>query len=153
MAQLSLKKHVTAPPEVVFEVFSNLEQAASRVRGIVSLDILTEGPVGVGTRFRETRVMFKKESTEELEIIAFDPPRSYTVAAKSCGAEFKSVFRFAPNDAGTDVYFDFETKPVSFGAKLMSPLTKLMMGPMKRVMEEDLDDLRDAAEALMMPSE
>jgi Polyketide cyclase / dehydrase and lipid transport len=146
MVQLSLKKHITAAPEEVFALFADLENAAEHIKSITRMELLTEGPVRLGTRFKETRVMFKKETVEEFEVTAFDPPLSYTISAESCGCSFESVLRFAPNDGGTDVYFDMQSEPLTFSAKLMAPISKLFMGTMRKCMEADLDDLREVAE-------
>ena len=58
MAQFTLKKHIEAPPERVFEVVTDLRGAPERIRGITKMEVLTEGPIGGGTRYRETRIMF-----------------------------------------------------------------------------------------------
>lgn len=48
---------INAPIEKVFDVFTDLEKAPERVKGIAKLEIL-EGPlrIQVGTKWRETRV-------------------------------------------------------------------------------------------------
>ena len=95
MKPIQLTTYVAAPVPAVFKVYTDLAKAAERVDGIVNLEILTEGPVAQGTRFRETRIMFKKESTLEMEISAFDEPHGYTVRGESCGTEFETRFRFS----------------------------------------------------------
>jgi hypothetical protein len=65
-------------------VFTDLDGAAERVDGIQKLEKLTDGPVGLGTRFRETRRMFRKEAAEEMEFTAFEPGRSYGVCCDAC---------------------------------------------------------------------
>ena len=141
-----MSKKVNAPSDSVFEVFSDLRSAADRISGITKLEVVTDGPVGVGTRFRETRVMFKRECTEEMEITGFEPGRSYTVHCESCGAVYDSTFRFTPDGPATRVEVEFNCRPVSFFAKIMSPLSALMMGPMKRCIDKDLEDLTTAIE-------
>ncbi len=63
--------------------------------------------MGTVTLSRETRVMLKREATEEMELTAFDPPRGYTLRASSCGAEYTSVFGFRAEGAGTLVELSF----------------------------------------------
>jgi carbon monoxide dehydrogenase subunit G len=153
MAQFSIGKHVEATREEVFAVASDFHNAANNIRGIDELEVLTDGPIGVGTRFRETRVMFGKRSTEEMEITAFNPPEGYTVEADSCGAHYRAEYRFIPDIAGTHLRVTFEARPVTVLAKLMSPLALLMTGPMKKCIDADLEDLKDAAEAAARPFE
>jgi hypothetical protein len=148
MASFTLTKQVAAAPATVFAVFSDLEHAAGRVTAISKLDLVTPGPVAVGTRFRETRKMFGKDWTEEMEITALDPGRSYEVTARSCGAEFRTLFQFAPEGSGTRVEVHLTPRALSLFAKLMKPLSWLMMGTMKKCVDQDLEDLKKAAETL-----
>ena len=132
----------------MFDVASDLAQAAEHIRGIEKIELLTEGPMRVGTRWRETRKMMGQSSTETLEVVAFDRPRSYTVGCESCGAYFETTFRFVPDGDGTLVTLDARTEARSIMAKLMSPIGNLMFGKMMRkCMGDDLDDIRSVAEA------
>ena len=153
MSQFAIKKHFDAPLESVFELISDFRRAAENVRGIEKLELLTDGPIGVGTRFRETRIMFGKEATEEMEVTAFDPPRGYTVECESCGCLYHAEYYLVGDIAGTHVRLTVTTRPVTLAAKLMSPLALLMSGPMKKCMEADLDDLRAVAESRAQPVE
>lgn len=147
MPSFTLKKHVNAPPEVTFEHATDLEKAPERVEGITKMEILTDGPVGEGTRFRETRVMMKKEHSEEMEITAFDPPRSYAVDAESCGCKYHTVFHFRPAGDGTEIEMTFDAKPLNIFAKVMSVVMRPMFGWAKREMQKDLDQIAASAEA------
>jgi hypothetical protein len=42
---------------------------------------------------------------------------------------------------------EMHSRPITFLAKLMSPLGKLMMGSMKKCIAKDMDDLRAAVES------
>jgi hypothetical protein len=108
--------------------------------------VLTPGPVGVGTRFKETRIVFKREATETFEFTAFEPNRRFEMVAVSCGALYRFEFRFTPEGAGTRLAFTFEVKAVSFWAKLMAPLSVLMMGSMRKCADGDLEALKAVAE-------
>jgi len=61
--QFTLDKHIAAPPMRVFAAASDFRNAPQRIHGIKKVEMLSTGPVGVGTRFKETRVLFKKEAT------------------------------------------------------------------------------------------
>jgi hypothetical protein len=144
MAGFTLSKHVQAPVERVFDVFTDLHHAAKRVNGIEAIDLLTEGPIGAGTRWRETRIMFGKAASEEMWISAFDPPRGYSVECDSCGAHVVSHFRFTSEEDGARVEQEFIWSATSLVAKLMSPLARLMVKPMMQAMDQDLEDLKRA---------
>lgn len=146
MASCSVTISIDAPQSRVFEVFADLESAPTRVRGIKKLELLTPGPVGKGTRFRETRVMMGKEATEVMEVMSFDAPRSYEVEANSCGCRYFSRLEFAPSGSSTNVTMTFSATPLTFFAKLMSPLGALMMKSCRAAMQRDFDDLKAAIE-------
>ncbi len=147
MGTITVSTHVPAPLERAFEVFTQIDQAAERIPDITSLEVLSEGPFGEGTRWRETRVMFGKEATEEMWVTGFDPPKSYAVRAESHGMRYSTLFSFEPDADGTNVSWAFTGKPISLGAKIMSPLLGLLMnGTMKKCMRRDLEALRDVCE-------
>ena len=147
MKPITLTKQINVPPDVVFAVAGDLANAAEHIQGIDRIELLTPQPVGVGTKWRETRKMMGKEATETLEITAFDPPRSYTVEADSCGCHFVSTFRFTPEAGGTRVELEVASQAKTFMAKLLSPLGCLMAGTMKKMMDQDLEDLKHVAES------
>ncbi|MDF1799233.1 MAG: SRPBCC family protein [Planctomycetota bacterium] len=148
MATLIVSTLVPAPIERAFEVFTELDKAAERIPAIASLELLTEGPFGEGTRWRETRVMFKKEAVEEMWVTGFDPPRSYNVEAESHGTRYSTRYTFEPEGDGTRVTWAFTGTPVTFGAKVMAPIFNLLLkGTMKRCMLGDLEALRDVCAA------
>ena len=146
--KFSMSGKIESPREVVFDLFTDLEKMADHIDGIARLEKLTEGPVGVGTRFRETRVFFKKEATEEMEFTRFEPGRSYTVECESCGAHYKSTYRFTPDGEATNIEVEFMSRPLTLFAKIMAPIGNLMMGSMmKKCLRKDLDNLKAIAES------
>lgn len=146
MALFTIRKHVDAPREKVFEVASDFVNAAGFIRGITGIEMLTDGPVGVGTKFKETRVIMKREATEEMEVTAFDPPESYVLECESCGCRYRSEFRFTPSGGGTDVEMTFEGKGLTVFAKVMSFIMRPMMKMCMKETGKDLDDVKAAAE-------
>ena len=147
MSSLTVSTQVAAPVDQVFAVFTELDKAAERIPDITALEVLTDGPFGEGTRWRETRLMFKKEATEEMWVTGFDPPRSYTVEAASHGMKYATLFRFTEEGGGTKVSWTFEGTPQTLGTKIMAPVLNLMMkGVMKKCMLGDLEALRDVCE-------
>jgi carbon monoxide dehydrogenase subunit G len=145
--RLQIEKHVKASPERTFAAASDFRNAPSFMPAIKKLEVLTEGPIRQGTRFRETRSMFGREATEEMEIVAFDPPRSYALGCNSHGCAFRTEFRFVPNATGTRMEMHFEGQPLTFVAKLMSFLMKPMQKKMLAECAKDLDAIAVHAES------
>ena len=143
-----LEESIAAPAHEVFQVFTDLTHAPERISAIQSLEVLGKGPVGKGTRFRETRVMFGKESTEEMEITEFDPPRAYSVEGLSCGCEFHTRYTFEGGQRETAVTMTMTTKPLTLVAKLLTPVMGLIFGgAMKKALRADHAELKAYTEA------
>ena len=145
--ELSVREHIAAPLDRVFEVASNFADAARAIEGILRVEVLTPGPVGVGTRFRETRKMFGKEATEEMTVTEFEPPRRYLLLAESHGCRYRSELRFEPQGSGTDVVMTFRSEPLTLAARVMSVLMKPMLKSMSKLCSKDLADLKRTIEA------
>jgi ligand-binding SRPBCC domain-containing protein len=148
MAHFTLTKKIDAPTGAVFGLFADFAHTPGRIKAITKLEIVTPGPVGVGTRFKETRVMFGKDHTEEMQITAFNPGHSYEITCQSCGAEYRTVFRFTPDGDGTRVDVDFQTRATSAWVKVMAPLGWLMGGMVKKCVNQDVEDLKKVAESV-----
>lgn len=144
--QITLSVHVHAPLDRVFDVFTDVTRAEERLSNVAALEMLTPGPVGVGTRWRETRRMMGQEDTEEMGISAFDPPNSYTVTAESRGARYHTTFRFVAEGEGTAVTMHFEAVAVSLFAKLLSLTGIIFKNATEKALLSDLEDLQRACE-------
>jgi hypothetical protein len=147
MSRFEVTRDIAAPAEAVFDRAADFEDSARTVEAIKRVEMLTEGDVGVGTRFRETREMFGREATEELEVVEFERPRRYVLGAENHGARYLSEMVFEPlPEGGTRVRMTFEARPVTFLARIMAFLTKPMMKKMVDVCAKDLDDLARVCE-------
>jgi carbon monoxide dehydrogenase subunit G len=147
MFGFTVDRHVAAPPDVVFARASDFRRAPETIAAIVKMEMLTDGPVRVGTRFRETRVLFGRAATEEMTVTALEPPKRYTLAAESHGSRYHTELSFAPDGQGTRVTMTFAATPVTFMARVMSVLMRPMMKSMVKMCAKDLDDLKAAIES------
>jgi len=142
-----VRERVNALPTAVFALASDFQNAPQRITGIKRMEMLTDGPVGVGTKFRETRVMFGKEATETMEVVDFQPGRSYTLSATGCGMEYRTVVSVRPIGAGSEVSIEFNGTPLTFVARFMCVLMGWMVKSAGvKAMKKDLADLKGAVE-------
>ena len=139
-------KHIEASPEEVFTLATDFGRAAEVIRAIEKVEMLTDGPIGVGTRFLETRTVLGHETTQEMEVTAYDSPSLYAMGCESHGTRYLTEVRLAPNHTGTSVELRFEAQPLSFMAKAMAEMLKPMLDSVVGVLEKDLEDLREALE-------
>lgn len=143
MAELVASTRIAASPAAVFAACSDFEHAAQHIGAITKVEMLTPGPVGKGTKFRETRKMFGKEATETMEVLEFFPNTSYVLGAESCGSRYRTTFTFTPAGGGTDVEFRFSATPLTFWAKVAGAvMMPLMKGVLRKCVMQDLEDIK-----------
>ncbi len=140
--RITATETVKASPDRVFDVFSDVENCGDRIQGIIKLELLSDVRSGKGVRWRETRKFMGKEATEEMEITVYDEPKYYVVEAESNGTHYTSRYAFEESGDGTRVIWEFEGKPLTLAAKLMSPLGFLFKGSLKKLMFKDVADLK-----------
>lgn len=148
MKQLFEQSIVThAPLEAAWDAASNLNKAEERFRGIAQIEMLTDGPIGKGTRWRETRIIMRKKATEELELLEWDPPHRYVAGCESCGARYRTTVTCEPVADGTEIRFLMHAEHLTLRAKIMGVVMGVMMRKMmEKCLSEDLEDMKRAAE-------
>jgi hypothetical protein len=131
----------------VFAIFCDLDNAVSDLESITKIEVLA-GPaqLNMGTKWRETRIMFGKEATEEMWVTAYELGTSYAVEAESHGTHYRTEYRFSAEGKGTLATMTFSATPVSLGARLASPIGLLFIGATKKACHQDLLQLKRACE-------
>jgi hypothetical protein len=121
MAGFDRSEWISCTPKVVFDFITSPDNAPKVVRSVKSMVKLTEGPIGVGTRYRETRLMDGKEQHAELEVTAYEPNQKYAVKNVTEGIETVYGYTFHPEAEGTRLDLVCEIKASGL-KKLMLPL-------------------------------
>ncbi len=148
--EIQVTRTIDAPPEIVWTLITDIANSPQVISGIDSVKILG-GPegFGVGTRWRETRTMFGKEATEEMEVSSVTEGTSYTVIAASHGMLYESIFTIQPRGADTcTLTMLFGGEPTSTMSRAMAvTIGRLFAGQTRKALEKDLADIATAAEA------
>jgi hypothetical protein len=148
----TVSEHINASPETVFAAATDLATLPQRISGIKSLEVLTAGPIGKGTKYRETRIMFGKEAIATMEVVDFQPGTSCTTGSTDGGCDYRKTVFVRPaagggGGGGTELTYDFSGKPLTFFTKLMSPLISIMVKKVgAKALRKDLADLKAALE-------
>ncbi len=133
--------------ETVFDVFTDLEHAEERIQGIKNIEIIDPpAQMQVGTKWRETRVMFGKEADETMWVTELNPNKNYVVEAESHGTHYRSEYNFEETDEGILVKMSFEGIPLSFASKLMGFMFIFFAKSTKKLLEQDMKDLKQFIE-------
>lgn len=138
MSRMNLSVSINASPEVVFNVIADFENSPDRIEWYENVEMLTDGPVGVGTKWRETRVMNNKQSLEDWELTAFERPNYLSAYCDSQGYDVSYTMRVEPEDGGSRLSLEMTTSPRTMLGKLLTPIEWLMSGMMKKIVSKDL---------------
>ena len=142
MGSMNLSISINATPEDVFAVVSDVENSPDRIDWYEKVDMLTDGPVRVGTKWRETRRMNNKPSIEDWEITAFDSPNQFSAYCDSHGYDVQWTMRVDAEGDGSRLTLNMSTRPRSFIGKLMTPVEWLMSGMMMKIVRKDLESTK-----------
>jgi len=148
MSDLLISKRIAAPPDKVWSVITDLDHIPDVISGVIGIERLDAGSgFGVGTRWRETRKLFGKEATEEMEVTAIDPGHSLTHRADSHSVHYISTYRVEPIGDGTLLSLTFDAQPQNGFAKFMAATVgRLMKGATRKALQKDFDEIAKAVE-------
>ncbi|BCW07800.1 SRPBCC family protein [Arthrobacter sp. NtRootA1] len=147
----TLTQHINASPEKVWAVLSDIPGSAGTLSGINAIQMLSEGPYGEGTRWKETRTMMGRQETVEMWVSETDPPRSTTVKALQGGADYTTRFSLNERDGGTDLTLTFGAevlKPTLVSKVAMALFGKIGMSITRKALSKDLAEIAAKAESL-----
>jgi len=134
MASVKSEHIIKAPVEMVFDRVTNVANFTTVAPHIKSVEFLSEQTSGIGTKFRETRVMKGRENSTVLEITEYDPPHRARFITDQGGTIWDSVYTTEAAEEGTKLTLVMEARPHRFAAKLITPL---IMGMVSKAIEED----------------
>jgi uncharacterized protein YndB with AHSA1/START domain len=152
MSTVAVTRLIEAPVVTVWRVFTDLERRREWLSAVTRVEVLTPGPFGAGTVWRETRRMSDGgEVTEEFEVRECVVPERFVVTSPGIGADYRMTYSFVPIVAGrhrggtmvTVVQDGGATAPA--GRFLALIFGGLAAGTAEGALRRDLDDLAAAA--------
>jgi hypothetical protein len=145
--RIAVDTTIEQPRDVVFAAFCDLAGAVEHMRGVERIELITPGPFDIGTRWRETRRVLGRATTEELWVTRIERGRMYRVEGESSGTHYTSDLLFEDDGReGTRVTMVFQGQPVTRAARLLAIAAPLAAASTRRVLIRDLDDMREALE-------
>ena len=146
---ISSKISVNAPKQDVWRVITDIENATNTISAIENIEILNKPSDGiVGLKWSETRIMFGKSATETMWITDAVEDDFYATEAQSHGAVYRSKMYVADQDGATELGFEFNAEPQTFGAKFLSAtMGFLFKGATEKAMHQDLVDIKAKVES------
>lgn len=138
MTVISNSTVITCSPEEAFDYFVDIRNELEWSSDAVSMEKLTDGPVGKGTRFR---AKWKTSKQIEVECVEYDRPVRW---AHVNGGPVAVTFtgRIQPEGGKTRLLVDFDARPKGL-FRLVFPIVLVIM---RRKEKANMASARDALE-------
>ena len=139
MPRTSVTRTIDAPVDVVFRTVSEPDEFAAAIPHIVRVEFLSDIKTGVGSRFRETRVMNGKENLTELEITEYVANDHVRIVADTHGTVWDTLFSVSECGEQTVLELVMDARAHRLLPRLMNPL---VMALIKKYLLKDLDAVK-----------
>lgn len=143
MTRTTITRIIDAPINIVFNTVADISQYSEAIPHIVNVEFLTESKTGIGTRFRETRVMKGKEVATELEVTEYVENDRVRMVADSHGTVWDSLFTVNSENGQTSLTLTMDARAYKFLPRLMNPLIK---GMIAKAVAMDMDMVKEYCE-------
>lgn len=145
MKPTELSLTINAPLGTVFCAVSDLDHFSRAVPQIDRIEVLSDTRTGVGTRFRETRLVGGKETASELEIAELVDKERIRYVSDTFGTLWSSTFTVAPAGDRTRLTMTIVGRPHRLLSRLAAPLMKLLTA---KGVAADMKGIRAYAESM-----
>jgi hypothetical protein len=137
---------INGSKEAIWAKTTDIANAVNTISGIEKVEILEKPANSVaGLKWRETRTIFGKTTTETMWITDGVENESYRTRAESHGFIYICTFRIAEQSGSNSLTMTHDSRPQSFMARVLATLLGFVMrGAMKKVMLKDLNDIKAA---------
>ncbi|MGE5579445.1 MAG: SRPBCC family protein [Bacillota bacterium] len=119
MARISGEVFIRRPAEEIFDFVA--DERNNYDPGIRHTELLTEEPIGVGTRFRCESVSMGRAAEMVVEITEHERPKRFASSTHLASMDIHSTLVFEPADGGTLMRWSSSLEPHGL-LKLLAPL-------------------------------
>ena len=142
MIQHEVTLHLNRPVEQVFAFLADYQNLRTWQSDLIENEQLTEGPLRVGTLFREVRRTGPSQSEIHGEITDFEPNKGFSTKT-STKPQVTVSYSLEGENGGTRLNYKF----VMLTSGMMRLLEPLMAGAIKKDTEQDFQKLKHILES------
>ena len=142
MINLDFGTLVDRPIKDVFAFVANPNNMSKWNSAVVSLEQITPGEVGVGTKFKSTGEMMGRRIEGEMQIVSYEPDTKCGFQMNAGPMQVNINLTFKTVGTGTKISFNAQGNP----AGIFKLAEGAMQGRVKTMMEENLARLKSALE-------
>lgn len=143
---------IAAPQAAVMDAITDLERWPQWLPGLIAVEKLTEGPVDLGTQWRETREVMRQRASEVFQVTEFEPPARLGLHVDgtkgSTGkGEYRYLYLLEPVENGsTRVLLEGE---IEMPGRLAGLLSRVLAPIFRRQVQRDLVAMKGWVEGRM----
>ena len=137
---------IRRPPRSTLFPYTTLFRSrnfSKAVPHITNVEFVSDQHIGVGTRFKETRIMKGREATTELEVTEFVENDHVRFVSDQGGTIWDTVFSLERHGDKTSLKMIMDANAYKLMAKIMNPLIK---GMVTKAIDADMDAIKEYCE-------
>jgi carbon monoxide dehydrogenase subunit G len=142
MINLDLGVLIDKPVKDVFAFVTNPNNMSKWNSAVVSMQQITPGAIGVGTKFKNVGEMLGRRIEGEMQVVAFEPDTKYGFQMNAGPMQVNVVLNFKTVGTGTKINLNAQGNP----AGVFKLAEGVMQGRVKSMMEENLARLKSVLE-------
>lgn len=136
---------VARPRDHVWGVLADVERQPEWMRDALSIEMLTDGPMHVGSKMRVPTQIGPFRTTDVMEVTAYEPPELWTVVHRGVvTGEGTFHLRAVSGDTTEVEWVERLAAPLGFLGRFGMTLFRPVL---RRTFQSDLDRFRDLCEA------
>ena len=142
MINLDLGTLIDKPVKDVFAFVADPNNMSKWNSAVVSLEQVTPGDVGVGTKFKSVGEMMGRRIEGEMHVVAYEPDTKCGFQVNVGPMQVTMIMTFKTVGTGTKISLNAQGNPAGF----FKVAEGMMTGRVKTMMEENLARLRSLLE-------
>ena len=143
MIELERSLTIRRPVEEVFAFVTNVENSPRWQAWAVDARVVSEGPLGVGTRYEYVARFLGRKIESQSEVTAYEPDKRYAWKVTSGPIPAEASLDFEPVNEGTRIILTGKGEPGGFFRLAEPPIGRIL----KRQVDTDIENLKDLLES------
>lgn len=143
MKPIITTRTIHAPLNLVFQTVADVRNFRRAVPDIIKIEFQSNIQHGVGTRFRETRLMNGREATVPLEVTEFVENEHVRLVSDAGGTIWDTVFSVAEVGRSVELEMHMDVRPYKLLARIMNVLIR---GLVVKGVQKDMDAVKTFCE-------
>lgn len=121
MPKISGEILINQPVELVFDCVADQRNEPNYNPQMLRSEMITDGPIGVGTRFRATTQSGRREVEMLIEVTEYQRPRRFGSRTTMSSADIDGGLTFEPVNRATRMSWSWDVRPKG-SLRLLAPL-------------------------------